>query len=109
MRPKNDAQIIKRLEKKIDRFEKKNAELQEEMVTRGIELSRLIQIFFVCENLLPEGPKEDFLSTALDYASRCDKDKDRRYIVLNAGKARQAGIPTINEAIAKLAGAIDNG
>jgi hypothetical protein len=109
VRPKNDAQIIKRLEKKILRFEKKNAKLEEEMVKRGIEISRLIQIFFVCENLLPEGPKEDFLATALDYASRCDKDKDRRHIILNAGKARQAGITSMDGAIAKLAGAIDNG
>jgi len=95
------------MEKKIDRYEKKNAKLEAEMVTRGIEISRLIQIFFVCENLLPEGPKEDFLATALDFATRCDKDKDRRHIVLNAGKARQAGIPTLDAAIAKLVGAID--
>ena len=72
----NYPQQIKRLEGKIYRLELQNKEIIEEYVQRGIEITRMIKIMLLCENSIPEEKFEQFVETALVFASRCDKDRD---------------------------------
>jgi len=86
----NYPQQIKRLEGKIYKLELANKEIEKEAVQRGIEISRLIKIMFACENVIPKEQMELFTETALEYASRCDMDRDlmNRATKLDFGEAR---------------------
>ena len=72
----NYPQQIKRLEGKLYRVELRNQELVKECAQRGIEITRMIKIMFTCESSIPKEKMEQFIETALEYASRCDKDRD---------------------------------
>ena len=94
MKPKMDKnnypQQIRRLEAKIHRLKLLNEELSRECIQRGIEITRLIKIMFTCENVIPEEKMKQFVETALEYASRCDMDRDlmNRKTKLYFGEAR---------------------
>jgi len=76
LKPNNYRQQIKRLEGKIYGLELRNKTITEECVQRGIEITRMIKIMLLCENTIPEEKMAQFVETALEYASRCDKDRD---------------------------------
>ena len=86
----NYPQQIKRLEGKIYKLELENKKIGKEAVQRGIEISRLIKIMFACGNVIPEEKMKQFTETALEYASRCDMDRDlmNRATKLDFGEAR---------------------
>ena len=88
----NYPQQIKRLEGKIYKLELENEKIGKEAVQRGIEITRLIKIMFMCENTIPKEPMELFVETALQFASRCDMDRDlmNRVTKLDFGEARTA-------------------
>ena len=70
-------QVMQRLEKRVSTLEKKNRKLDNEMVQRGKEVTKMIRIFLMVEHMLPEGPKEEFRKVAIEYATRCDKGKGK--------------------------------
>jgi len=72
----NYQQQIQRLEGKIHRLKLRNEALSNECIQRGVEISRMIKIMLMCENSIPEEKMAQFVETALEYASRCDKDRD---------------------------------
>jgi hypothetical protein len=73
MMPKE--KIVERFEKRIDRLNKQNNRLEVEMVERGKEISRMIKMFLMVEQLLPEGVRNEFREIAVGYAMRNDEGK----------------------------------
>ena len=85
-----DIQVIEVLRARVETLAKKNLALEMESANRGIEITKMIQIFLIVERLLPEGPREEFRTVAVEYAERCDRDKSRkRRRVLEFQEAKQ--------------------
>jgi len=79
MRTEKQNQVLQRMEKKVTSLEKKNSKLEDEMIRRGVEVTKMIKIFLMIEHLLPEGPREEFREVAVGYALRCDNGRGRSY------------------------------
>ena len=79
MRTREETQFIHRLNNQIKRLQKKNVALEKEMIERGKDITKMIKIFLVCENILPEGQRNEFRNVALEYAARNDNDRGSVY------------------------------
>lgn len=79
MRTKKHTERMRRLDNRARNLEKKNRKLDEEMVQRGEEITKMIRIFLMVEQLLPEEQRGEFRKVAVGYAVRSDKGRGKCY------------------------------
>jgi hypothetical protein len=77
-RSDTDSEVIAVLRARVKNLEKRYEALEMESIQRGVEITNLIQIFNICEDVLPEGPHEMLRKIALGWAGRDRNVQNRK-------------------------------